>query len=1091
MTKVGPGTTQFRWRVYRGASYVELLELVDEAGAPLDLTGATIRALIGRSWLQEPLLELTINNGIAVLDVAGGQIKLLLQATQTTTLPLGPAVLELYVTAASGVRRLMLRAVGSVEQTQLAVLGDAVVQGLVDGLTAVLSDLPEVTGEIVGAGEFFPAVDPDRPAGRRSGRRSLATLQTQIGQAVLAALVGSAPEALNSLDKLAAALGDDAGFATTISNALALKASLAALEEGAAPVAAAGVIVAAAGLFAHNANAGFAELAERMGTVEAGQASTGIGYATKAELDADLAHADRSLAWVTNDSVAANNGMFRKSGASGTGSWVAASTDRITTLLPNAGFQVLAPESGYIAAWVDPVTGRSPMRLTVAGKLEIDDVTLPAAAVLLSNLAPAVQSLMPTALSIESGYVWALLDPVTGRAPVRLTIEGALEIDGFALPDESVTEASLAPAMQTLLPATLPIETGYAWALVDPVTGRAPVRVRLDGTFEADSFATGTSTVGMAALAADARRQLAPNARDVVPVRPDVWRGSRGETAALTEADGSLWAELGALRTRWVGGINGSGAALEMRRSAGLPIAGRKYGGAGFDTSVNPSIAYKGDLTSTNPSTPSGSFVAGDFYRYVNGDGAPGTYNATALNVGDLLVYTGSAWVARAAPGTYGSRSRGLWWDVTAAGWWDGIPYAVGERILYVGIQMAGGASRTERWARFAVGSGRCFYRGEFAPGSGLPATYLDGDLFQASAPGSAGGFTFAAGDYLVRDGGAWGVIANTAVVAVASGAYASMPCTADAAEWEVRRQDKAATATGVRFSALTQSVMRRQQDTLTLISDSMFGVAGVGNTIIAAAGRTGSVRTYGGGTSLNVLSMFEWWITQGDPYAGQTLLAWHGQNNQPSNEVNAAQIRAVSLRMVELAGARDARMLFLSVLGQRNHGWNGTRITATQHEAQFNRTGSLYTLNQWYETTFPGRWISPWQVLLAAATDAPDPTFPGMTEKQVAAAYGIVPWSFFGSPGGSWTPAQLVYQGTWTSADLPSGGADLDYYLRIGGGTIGNLLVREAGAWVERSIDITHLSGAGAAALASGGPGQSGIPASSGVAGFLLDNLL
>ena len=156
--------------------------------------------------------------------------------------------------------------------------------------------------------------------------------------------------------------------------------------------------------------------------------------------------------------------------------------------------------------------------------------------------------------------------------------------------------------------------------------------------------------------------------------------------------------------------------------------------------------------------------------------------------------------------------------------------------------------------------------------------------------------------------------------------------------------------------------------------------------------------------TWLNVLSMFEWWISQGDPYAGMTLLAWHGQNNQPSSEANAAQIRWVSLRMAELAGARDARMLFLSVLGQRNHAWSGSRITVSQHENQWNRTGYLYDLNQWYAATFPGRWISPWQVLLAAATDAPDPTFPGLTEKQVSATYGIVPWSFYGSPGGAWT---------------------------------------------------------------------------------------
>lgn len=855
--------------------------------------------------------------------------------------------------------------------------------------------------------------------------------------------------------------------------------SLVGLAGGTVPVSAAGVITASG----QTAEAAIAAL-------QAGQNSGYIPYSTKSAMDGDLAHAAGSRAEVTNDPIIANNGTYTKTGDSGTGSWVA-SVDRISTLLPNAGFSILPPESGYVAAWLDPVTGRSVMRITLAGAVEIDSVTLPAQAVTSYNLSSNLQSLMPITMPFESGYVWALADPVTGRAPVRLSVAGAFEIDGFALPAGSVTEANLASGVQNLLAATLPIETGYAWALVDPVTGRAPVRVRLDGTFEADSFMTGSSTVGMSALATDARRQLAPNTHDVVPTKPDIWRGTKGETATLTEVDGSLWAELGALRTRWIGGINNSGVTLELRRSAGLPIAGRKYGGAVFDASVNPSMVYKGDITSTTPTTPSGSFTAGDYYRYVNGTGDPGTYSATTLNVGDLLVYTGSAWVVRAAPGTFGSRSRGQWWDISVAGWWDGIQYAVGDRVLYVGKQSGSSITINERWAKFATGSGRLFYRGEFAPGSGLPVSYLDGDVFQASASGSAGGFTFAAGDYLVRDGGTWGLTTNAAATAVAASSYFSGSCGSDASEWEVRRQDKAATITGVRFGALTQVVMRRHRDELTLISDSMFGSGGTGNAIIAAAGRAGTVRTYGGGTSLNVLSMFEWWITQGDPHVGKILLAWHGQNNQPSSEATAAQIRWVSLRMAELAGARDARMLFMSVLGQRNHSWNGTRIVVSQHENQWNQTSYLYALNQWYQTTFPGRWISPWQVLLAAATDAPDPTFPGLTEKQVAATYGIVPWSFFGSPGGSWNTSQLVYKGTWTDVTLPTGGTDLDYYLRIGGGTIGNLLVNEVGTWVERSIDITHLSSAGATAMASGGPGQAGISASSGVAGFLKDRLL
>jgi hypothetical protein len=44
-------------------------------------------------------------------------------------------------------------------------------------------------------------------------------------------------------------------------------------------------------------------------------------YTTRALLFADLAHAAQSMAWVVNDPTAANNGIYLKSGASGSGAW--------------------------------------------------------------------------------------------------------------------------------------------------------------------------------------------------------------------------------------------------------------------------------------------------------------------------------------------------------------------------------------------------------------------------------------------------------------------------------------------------------------------------------------------------------------------------------------------------------------------------------------------------------------------------------------------------------------------------------------------------------------------------------------------------
>ena len=59
-------------------------------------------------------------------------------------------------------------------------------------------------------------------------------------------------------------------------------------------------------------------------------ASTGaagaLAYQTRAAMNADLAHAANTLASVWLDSTATNNGFYIKSGASGSGSWVQAST---------------------------------------------------------------------------------------------------------------------------------------------------------------------------------------------------------------------------------------------------------------------------------------------------------------------------------------------------------------------------------------------------------------------------------------------------------------------------------------------------------------------------------------------------------------------------------------------------------------------------------------------------------------------------------------------------------------------------------------------------------------------------------------------
>ena len=377
MITIGPGTTLFRWRLFRAATFVQDLLLTDEAGAALDLTGGTVRCLLGRSWQEAPLLELAPGAGIVLLDAAGGRIRLVLEPALTAALPPGPAVLELLATDAAGLRRLQLHALGTIETTLLATLGEGVVAGLADGMTAVLGGLPDVSAEASGAAEFVPTVDPARALGRRSARRSLASLQAGLAgelataiaakadaaataaalaakadaaamatalallaplaspaltgtptaptppssdgssriatmaavKAVVAELVASSPAALDTLNELAAALGNDAGFAATMTNALAAKAPLASPAFTGLPTAptpasedASDRLATMAALHACLEDIAAAHLSQTKGTAKRTQAEINLEYITVDDFGADPTGAA--------DSTAAINAAF-------------------------------------------------------------------------------------------------------------------------------------------------------------------------------------------------------------------------------------------------------------------------------------------------------------------------------------------------------------------------------------------------------------------------------------------------------------------------------------------------------------------------------------------------------------------------------------------------------------------------------------------------------------------------------------------------------------------------------------------------------------------------------------------------------------
>jgi hypothetical protein len=93
-----------------------------------------------------------------------------------------------------------------------------------DQLRGVLSD-ETGTGPAVFADSPALTGNPTAPT-QSPGNNSTRVSTTAFVQAAIAALINSAPGALDTLDELAAAFGDDANFATTMTNALAGKQTL-------------------------------------------------------------------------------------------------------------------------------------------------------------------------------------------------------------------------------------------------------------------------------------------------------------------------------------------------------------------------------------------------------------------------------------------------------------------------------------------------------------------------------------------------------------------------------------------------------------------------------------------------------------------------------------------------------------------------------------------------------------------------------------------------------------------------------------------------------------------------------------------------
>ncbi|HDY5339397.1 TPA: hypothetical protein RQ688_000340 [Klebsiella pneumoniae] len=775
--------------------------------------------------------------------------------------------------------------------------------------------------------------------------------------------------------------------------------------------------------------------------------------------------------------------------------------------LIDSGFilKPMEPSTGYVLGCIDPISRRMAWGITIHGEVIAPLLKLEDGSIHVDKLTPELQQLVPVMLDPATGYVFGLQDPVTTRFAMLVAINGAITMPLLNIPDKSVDAPALSDSLSNLIPVQLDPSTGYVFGLRDPITLRFALLVSVTGETTIPLLVLGKKIITMDNLADDVTVNFLPQPADIVDARPEPLRAAIAEVSVRTvRRAGHGWAPFPSHLCRSLSGVNTSGVALQFRRTAGLQFTGKAFVGS-YSPGILQSKVKKGRFTTTPVNTPSGTFNVGDYYTYEVYAGnnnlsetTPGTWNGQNIFLGDLLVYDGSTWAIQQSPGRGAQRAPDMYVVVDSAGWFDGMELAAGDKLIFLTNQTAGGARLTPTWVNVTATSDRLFYAGEFTPSS-LPVIPVINGVYQASAAGVIGVDSYISGDYAWFNGSEWIRIPNDAAVFdVPAGGSVSLRCHYNSDEWEVRRTDKNDVQVAVRMKG---QVMSQIQEVLgekqLLISDSMFGQGNTGNQIITATGIPGEVRSYGGATSEQVLGMYKKEILSwGDNYRAQTIVMWHGQNNQPTTDLNAAAIREVTMQMAQLAGARDIKVLFLSILGQRIMTWNGSRIVVQQHEDQFSNTGALYDLSTWYKKLMPGRYAICYEILLSAATDAVDPTFPGMTEKEVAAKFGVIPWSFFnGSSLMGVTSNQLLYKGTWTGTTLPTGGSHGDYYLRTDTTNIGNVIYNSNGIWIENTIDRTHLSIAGGAALTHGGEGfdlgsgYKAIPSRDGVAAILLNN--
>jgi len=742
----------------------------------------------------------------------------------------------------------------------------------------------------------------------------------------------------------------------------------------------------------------------------------------------------------------------------------------------------------------------------------------------------------------ESGWVEAWIDPTTKRGMLMLRKDGAL-----FLPD---LRAPWSDNLWDLVPRQLPTESGVLWSVTGK-NNRAIFAARSFGT-EKDGSGQFVADIAIYPYHISGTLDLALYRvrRQAQQVRPDGIRSVPGPIELTTSRTGYGWTRLPRWLARSAEGVAAVG--MQWRRTPGINIDGERYIGSWSPAAAGvASTRYVGQISNTGPFQPGGTWTpiaspsVGDYYdvKFIGG-GSLTVIGTWLMYPGDMLVWSGTAWVVQSAPHGGVTRYDGDWWDVVQAGTYAGIALAVGDKMVAYGgpyytryLKVAAGryTVRGEWSAAGAVtnaavgaaisgnagngtigavsaGTGAVagVYRAQFFSATGFnvigpngviltrgsvgtayvgqvqftitaggtafaagdafaitvtstvtppsfPAPALDNDLFQVTAPGTVGGIAFAIDDYAARKNGTWARVATTTITTTAANEWINLPVHLATDEWEARRTDKSTSIFPIRLTAeMQQSIEPAFGKTVYLYSDSMGRFLSTAfSAALATEGLSLFAPGYVSAGAEEVVQLIEADIRQGIDPAGQAMFLWYGQNN----ETATARIAAADARVIELMGPYCFLLRF-SWLGRATVRWDAGlgRFVGLWQEPQKvgDTTNGLVQNKATLPLLFPGRWIDTWATVIAGVTSTlPHLQYPGMTEAQVAAAYGQVPLSYyFDWASMGIDPTLASHKGTWNTAGLPTGGSPHDYYRRIGGIAdteyVGNMVYNVAGTWTE-----------------------------------------